>query len=192
MLDAHDEIQAALYNCLTGYHRFSVGGMRNVLELVAIGCWAEVCGRKKEFHDWRKGKLQLGLGRSCDGLIAGPASLESHLKSTVNDALFAHRNSAARGAAIHGGYVRRIFSGLSEFAHSRPNYNDFHFRESNGPIYVKSAFNHVAWLHFETIAIAYVLALIARPKMRILPAFRDSSRTRGASDHLWSERPICI
>src|ERR1700761_4800947 len=37
MLDSNDEIQAALYNCLTGYYRFSVGGMRNVLELVAIG-----------------------------------------------------------------------------------------------------------------------------------------------------------
>jgi hypothetical protein len=67
-------------------------------------------------------------------------------------------------------YVRRIFSGLSEFAHSRPNYNDSHFRESNGPIYVKSAFNHVAWIHFETIAVAYVLAIIARPKMRVSPA----------------------
>lgn len=173
MLDANDEIQAAVYNCLTGYYRFSVGGMRNVLELVAIGCWAEVCGKKKEFRDWRKGKLQLGLGTACDGLIAGAASLESHLKSTVNDTLFAHKNSAARGIAKEGGYVRRIFSGLSEFAHSRPNYNDSHFRESNGPIYVKSAFNHVAWIHFETIAIAYVLALIARPKMRILPAFRE-------------------
>ena len=43
MLEAYDEMQAAIYNCLTGYYRFSVGGMRNVLELVAIGCWAEVC-----------------------------------------------------------------------------------------------------------------------------------------------------
>lgn len=173
MLDATDELQAALYNCLTGYYRFSVGGMRNVLELVTIGCWAEVCGKKKEFRAWRKGKLQLGLGIACDGLIAGSASLESHLKSTVNDTLFAHKNSSAKGIAVQGGYVRRIFSGLSEFAHSRPNYTDSHFRESNGPIYVKSAFNHVAWIHFETIAIAYLLALIARPKMRISPAFRE-------------------
>lgn len=182
MLDANDEIQAALYNCLTGYYRFSVGGMRNVLELVAIGCWAEVCGKKKEFRDWRKGKVQLGLGTACDGLIAGAVSLESHLKSTVNDSLFAHKNSTTRGIAMQGGYVRRIFSGLSEFAHSRPNYNDSHFRESNGPIYVKSAFDHVAWIHFETIATAYVLALIARPKMRISPVFRklfaDTKRVR--------------
>ena len=147
--------------------------MRSVLELIAIGCWAEVCGKKKEFRDWRKGKLQLSIGVACDGLIAGAVSLESHLKSTVNDTLFAQKNSAAKGIAMQGGYLRRIFSGLSEFAHSRPNYNDSNFRGSNGPIYVKSAFNHVAWIHFETIAIAYVLALIARPKMRILPAFQE-------------------
>jgi hypothetical protein len=173
MLDANDEIQAAVYNCFTGYYRFSVSGMRNVLELIAIGCWAEVCGKKKEFRDWRKGKLQLGLGMACDGLIAGAVSLESHLKSTVNDTLFAQKNSVAKGIAMQGGYLRRNFSALSEFAHSRPNNNDSHFRESKGPIYVKSAFNRVAWIHFETIAIAYVLALIARPKMRISPAFRE-------------------
>ena len=104
MLDANDEIQAALYNCLTGYYRFSVGGMRNVLELVAIGCWAEVCGRKKELRDWRKGKLQLGLGTACDGLIAGAAPLESHLKSTVNDTLFLHTRIRPRGDC----YARRL------------------------------------------------------------------------------------
>jgi hypothetical protein len=38
MLNANAEIQAALYNCLTGYYRFSMDGMRNVLELVAIWC----------------------------------------------------------------------------------------------------------------------------------------------------------
>jgi len=182
MLDAHDEMQAAIYNCLTGYYRFSAGGMRNVMELVAIGCWAEVCGKKKEFRDWQKGKLQLGLGTACDGLIAGAASLESHLKATVNDTLFSHKDPAAKGIMAQGGWVRRIFSALSEFVHSRPNYTDSHFRKSNGPIYVKSAFNHVAWIHFETIAIAYVLVLIARPKVRVSPAIRalfaDSNRVR--------------
>jgi hypothetical protein len=38
MLDAYDEIEASIYNCLTGYYRFSIAGLRNVLELAAIGC----------------------------------------------------------------------------------------------------------------------------------------------------------
>jgi hypothetical protein len=182
MLEAYDEMQAAIYNCLTGYYRFSVGGMRNVLELVAIGCWAEVCGKNKEFRDWQKGRRELALGMACDGLIAGAASLESHLKSTVSDTLFSQKNPAAAGLAAQGGCVRRLFSSLSDFAHSRPNYTDSRFRQSNGPIYVKSAFNHVAWVHFETIAIAYVLVLIARPRMRISPTIRalfaDTKRVR--------------
>jgi hypothetical protein len=173
MLDAQDELQASIYNCLTGYYRFAVGGMRNFLELVSIGCWAEVRGKKKEFRAWQKGKVQLSLGTACDGLITGAAPVEAHLRATVNDTLFSQKNSQKGGFSKNGGWVRRTFSGLSEYAHSRPTFTDSHFRESNGPIYVKSAFNHVAGIHFETIAIAYVLALIARPKMRISPVFRE-------------------
>ncbi len=194
MLDAHDELQASIYNCLTGYYRFSIGGLRNVLELVAIGCWAEVCGKKPEFRDWQKGKIELGLGRACDGLISGASALESHLKATVNDTLFAQRDPAGTSQlAKEGGFVRRSFSGLSNYAHSRPKFVDSHLRESNGPIYVPSAFKHVAWMHFETIALAYVLALIARPKMRISPKIRElyedtdrvrSRITRAAFAHL--------
>ncbi len=194
MLDVYDELQASIYNSLTGYYRFSIGGMRNVLELVAIGCWAEVCGKKPEFRAWRKGKIELSLGMACDGLISGASALESHLKATVNDALFAQKNPASKSQiAKEGGFVRRSFSGLSNYAHSRPKFVDSHLRESNGPIYVPSAFNHVAWMHFETIALAYVLALIARPKMRISPKirelFEDTDRvrsrvTRAAFAHL--------
>jgi hypothetical protein len=199
MLDAHDEMQASIYNCLTGYYRFSVGGMRNVLELVVIGCWAEVCGKKKEFADWRKGKRELGLGTACDGLLAGAAALESHLKITVSDTLFSQKGSAATGIGAQGGCVRRLFASLSDFSHSRPHFTDSHFRESNGPIYVRSAFNHVAWVHFETVAIAYVLVLIARPKMRVSPTvralFADTERvksraTRAAFLHLTKTKSI--
>lgn len=193
MLDVHDEMKAALYNCLVGYYRFSAAGMRNVLELSSIGCWAEVCGKKQEFRDWRKGKIELGIGRACDGLIKGASFLESHLKSTVADTLFAQKDSKATGIAADGGYVRRIFSGISDYAHSRPKFTSSDLWESNGPIYVKSAFNHIAWIHFETIAIAYVLALLARPKMRVSPVIReffaDTTRlksrvTRAAFMHL--------
>jgi hypothetical protein len=74
-----------------------VGGLRNVLELVAIGCWAEVCGKKREFRDWRKGKATLGLGLACDGLIGRAAALEAHLNTTVNDTLFSQKTTVAPG-----------------------------------------------------------------------------------------------
>ncbi len=109
MLDAHDEIRAAIFTALTGYYRFSIGGMRNVLELLAIGCWAQVCGEKQRFRDWRKGKSGLSLGQACDGLIRGAAALETHLKSAVNDSLFDQKS-----ATSEGGFVRRAFSGISD------------------------------------------------------------------------------
>ena len=42
--------------------------------------------------------------------------------------------------------------------------------DSNRPTYVPAAFNHVAWIHFETIALSFVLALLAKPKMEVAPA----------------------
>ncbi len=46
-------------------------------------------------------------------------------------------------------------------------------RESNGPIYVRSVFEHVAWIHFEAIGLCFVLLLIARPKLAMPPAVVD-------------------
>lgn len=103
-----------------------------MLELVAIGCWAEVCGKKKEFREWQKGERELGLGMACDGLIAGAASLESHLKTTVNDTLFSQKNQTAKGLAAYGGCVLACSHPSRILPVSRPIYTDSHFRESDG------------------------------------------------------------
>ncbi|MGP8259034.1 MAG: hypothetical protein ACLQM6_03670 [Acidobacteriaceae bacterium] len=192
MLDANDDINAAIFNALVGYYRFSIGGMRNVLELLAIGCWTQVCGEKQMYEDWRKGKIALSLGQACDGLIGGASALQAHLKSVINDSLFDQISSTSEG-----GFVRRAFSGISEYSHSRPGHTDGDLWESNGPIYVPAAFNHVSWIHFEIIALSYVLAMLAKPKMRVLPAmsrlFADNKRvksrvTRAAFDYLYQRR----
>jgi hypothetical protein len=177
MLDAFDDLKAAIFNVLFGWYRFSIAGMRNVLELMAIGCWVQVCGEKQRFKDWRKGNVVLSLGQACDGLTRGAAALDAHLKSSVNDSLFAQKT-----AATDGGFVRRAFSGISEYSHSRPGHTDGDMWESNGPIYVPTAFQHVTWIHFETIALSFVLALLAKPKMEIPQAIieliADKKRVR--------------
>ncbi|HXR39202.1 MAG TPA: hypothetical protein VN776_08915 [Terracidiphilus sp.] len=177
MLDAADDFQAATYAALTGYYRLSVAALRSSLELVTIGAWAQVCGKRKEFKNWRAGKLTLSLGLACDGLISGTELLRAHLRSVANDSLFDQKD------ALHeGGFVRRIYSGVSDFAHSRPGYADADLRKSNGPIYVRSAFNHVAWVQFETIGLCFLLVLLARPGMRVPPVvvdlFADVKRVR--------------
>ncbi len=165
------------FAALTGYYRLSISAMRSALELVAIGAWAEVCGKRQEFNDWRAGKRTLSLGQACDGLISGARKIENNLRQIVDDTLF--EQESPRG---EGGFVRRILGGISSFTHARPGSTDGDMRNSNGPIYVRSAFNHVGWIHFETFALCYVLVLLARPTSPaptpILELFDDLERAK--------------
>lgn len=70
-------------------------------------------------------------------------------------------------------------------------------RQSNGPIYVCSAFNHVAWMQFETFGACFVLLLLAPPKQRLPKAALDlfgdvrrvkSRTTRAAFEFLYAGR----
>jgi hypothetical protein len=95
----------------------------------------------------------------------------------VNDSLFDQKT-----LNDEGGFARRIFSGISNYTHSRPGHTDSDMRKSNGPIYVRSAFNHVAWMQFETLGLCFVLLLIARPKQRlpepVVQLFQDVKRVK--------------
>jgi hypothetical protein len=177
LLDAGDDFQAATYNVLTGFYRLSVAALRSALELTTIGTWAQVCGKQKEFRSWRSGKFPLSFGQACDGLCGSTSVLRDHLQATVNDSLFDQKTPPNEG-----GFARRTFGALSEFSHSRPGYSDGDMRESNGPIYVGSLFNHVAWMQFETLGLCFVLLLIARPKQPlsepVIELFRDGERLK--------------
>ena len=177
MLDAADDFQAATYALLTGYYRLSISAVRSALELVVIGTWAQVCGRRQNFDEWRAGKKVLSLGQACDGLIKGTQKLESDLRQLVGDTLFTQNTPSSEG-----GFVRRIFDGISNFTHSRPGSTDGDMRKSNGPIYVRSAFTHVAWIQSEVLAVCYVLALCARPTLPapkpILELFENQDRAK--------------
>lgn len=177
MLDAADDFQAALYTALTGFYRLSVSALRSALELTSIGTWAQVCGRRQEFGSWRAKKSSLAFGQACDGLLGTTASLGVRLRETVQDGLFDQKSSGNEG-----GFVRRLYSGLSDFAHSRPGHSDGDVRQSNGPIYVASAFRHIAWMHFETFGVCFVLLLLARPKRHlptpVVELFGDPERIK--------------
>lgn len=57
MLDAGDDFQAATYTALTGSYRLSIAALRSALELTAIGAWAQVCGKHKEFTSGEPGQF---------------------------------------------------------------------------------------------------------------------------------------
>jgi hypothetical protein len=124
MMDAHDDFEAALYAAITGYYRLANSTMRSALELVTIGTWAKLCCKRSEFKKWQKGKSELSLGMACDGLIGATAALRNALKTRVNDSLFDQKTNTT-----DGGWVRRAFSIISDFSHSRPGYTDFPMRK---------------------------------------------------------------
>ncbi|MGO9518095.1 MAG: hypothetical protein ACLPND_13710 [Candidatus Korobacteraceae bacterium] len=177
MLDAGDDFQSATYTVLTGFYRLSIAALRSALELTTVGTWAQVCTKDAEFCSWRSGKSTLTFGQACDGLIGATSTLQKHLRATVNDSLFDQKTSTSEG-----GFARRIYDGVSNFAHARPGHSDGDMRDSNGPIYVRSAFNHVSWMQFETIGLCFVLLLLARPHATIPQAvvrlFKDASRVK--------------
>jgi hypothetical protein len=78
MLDAGDDFQAATYTTLTGFYRLSIAALRSALELTTIGAWAQVCGKRQEFHSWRAGESPLSFGQACDGLCGATATLRAH------------------------------------------------------------------------------------------------------------------
>jgi hypothetical protein len=177
MLDAGDDFQSATYAALTGFYRLSASALRSALELTTIATWAQVTGKDGQFRAWRHGQSILSFGNACDGLIASTRKLQDHLRTTVNDSLFDQKTPATEG-----GFVRRIFDGLSDFLHSRPGYPDGDMRQSNGPIYVKSAFKHVSWIQFETMGICFVLLLLGRPyatvSQNVVDLFGDAKRVK--------------
>jgi len=177
MLAAGDDFQSATYAALTGFYRLSVSAMRSALELMTIGTWAQVCDKDAEYRVWREGKSTLSFGQACDGLICATNALRKHLRATVNDSLFDQKTPTNQG-----GFARRTYEGLSDFSHARPSYSDGAIRNSNGPIYVKSAFNHVSWIQFETMGLCFVLLLLARPRAKapqtVVHLFGDVKRVR--------------
>lgn len=177
MLDAGDDFQSAAYTAMTGFYRLSVSALRSALELIAIGSWAQMTGNRAKYDSWRKGEVKLSFGEACDGLAVTTKRLGDFLRTTISDTLFDQKTPSTEG-----GFARQIFGGLSDFSHSRPGHTDGDVRESNGPIYVKSAFEHVAWLYFETFGICIVLLMLAVPQLAIsqsvLDLFKDTNRIR--------------
>lgn len=177
MLDAGDDFQSATYFALTGFYRVSVSVLRSALERMTIATWAQVSSKGAEYKAWQQGKCALSFGNACDGLVECTGNLRGHLRATVSDSLFDQKTSTTEG-----GFARRIFEGLSEFTHGRPGYSDGDMRRSNGPIYVKSAFEHVSWIQFETMGLCFLLLLIARRQARlsrnVLDLFGDAKRVK--------------
>jgi len=164
MLDALDEYQAATFNALHGFYRQAIGCLRNALEVVAIGSYCQIQQRTDEFERWRAGDEEIAFRKACNELRSAPtvAALDRYLRGMLNDSLSDYQDQQ--------GKVRRLYYTVSNYAHSRPGSTANALWDlSNGPIYVGESLDLVVRLFFETTAVTYVLAKLARPSLQLEP-----------------------
>ena len=164
ILDATDEFQATTFNALNGYYRQANGFLRSALELITIGTYCQVCAEATKYKEWRQGK-EIKFGEACDKLrtTAPVRALEFHVEMSVKDSFFAPKN-----VKITGGWARRLYSFLSDYAHTRPGFSSGDMWASNGPIYVGEAFKLTAEMCLEVSALCFIMIKLARPNF-VLP-----------------------
>jgi hypothetical protein len=84
--------------------------------------------------------------------------LETHLRITLSDNIFAQKNNTSEA-----GWARRLYDELCTYSHSRPHATNVGMWQSNGPIYVPRAFQITASLFSDVSALSYLLIKLARP-----------------------------
>jgi hypothetical protein len=160
MLDVADDLQTSLFSALHGYYRSGFSALRNALELMTIG----TCGalhNSQEYADWRSGKAEFKFGVACDQLCREPllGAFSANMQAAGHQSLW-----AARQGAFPGGYARRLYRELCNYAHSRPGFTDGDLRKSNGPIYVEKVFIDWYYAYLRTISLCSISMYLARPK----------------------------
>jgi len=159
ILNAADEFQAATFNALHGYYRPAIGCLRNALEQITIGTYCQVCGKASDFEEWKEGKKKISFGQSCDGL-AGAVSvqpLNAHLRSALSDSIFNQKTNTNKG-----GWARRLYDELSDYAHTRPGFTNADSWGSNGPVYARDAFESFGKMYLQTSALGFLLVKLGR------------------------------
>lgn len=160
MLDAIDDMQASFFDALHGYYRTAFSALRNIIEVMTIG----TCGAltKTELYDeWRKGNTEFKFGVACD-LLSNAVSLTEFnqgLRSKGFESLWDPKR-----ADSPGGYSRRLYGNMCDFAHSRPGFTDGDLRSSNGPIYVHSVLWNWYLAFLRTTSLCAVFMALARPE----------------------------
>lgn len=195
MVTASDEFQAATFNALNGYYRVSIDCLRSALESVTIATYCQARQSAGVFSEWKAGQRKIGFGEACDKLIGAECMqpLSRFLLEKYNTDLFRQENKIGKG-----GWVRFIYSGLSDYSHSRPGFDAVHMWDgSNGPVYSSGAFKWAYRLWLQTFGTCLILIKLVRPATTLTPcldtlfnenSLRSVSILNAAAGYLWPSR----
>lgn len=159
MLDAHDDLQASIFDSLHGYYRTAFSALRNAIELMTIGTCGAIT-KTPLYREWRDGSTEFKFGTACD-LLANEASLNT-FNGSVRAAGHQSLWDPKREPSL-GGYGRRLYREMCDFAHSRPGFTDADLRCSNGPIYVHEVFRDWYYAYLRAISFCSIMMFLARP-----------------------------
>jgi hypothetical protein len=171
IMNASDEFQAATFNALGGYYRVAIDCLRSALESIIITTYCQARRAEKEFKKWQAGHLEIGFGGACDKLIGAQCArgLSKLLVARCGTGLFDQRQKGK-----NGGWVRQLYSGLSDYSHCRPAYQAADmWGGSNGPIYEEAAFKWTYRLWLQTLGTCFILVKVVRPETTMSPLIQD-------------------
>jgi len=171
IMSASDEFQAATFNSLGGYYRVAIDCLRSALESVTITTYCQARGAKKDFETWQAGDLQIDFHVACDKLIGAKCTqgLTKFLAARCDTGLFEQRQNGKRG-----GWVRELYSGLSDYSHCRPTFQSADmWGGSNGPIYEEEAFEWTHRLWLQTLGTFFIFVKVVRPETTMSPLMQS-------------------
>jgi len=200
------ELQASLFNAISGYYRTAIFVMRNALEHLTIGLDFELTPNRKKFDDWMNGSddKDIKFGSSADALASKDnvrvGQLETRLMAAAGDTVFRQKNHTK---SYSGGFSRRHFGELSGYTHGAPGKTEVDLWKSNGPIYCPDVFKEWCELYGKTIALAYLMLRLSLPTSeahgpqlkslyeearRLIPSGTDGAKLLAAvsSDPVWT------
>lgn len=149
-IDAHDEFDASLFNAIHGYYRSGFSALRNVIEYLSFGLTMHLKNDLGEFEKWKSKQTEVRFNESANSLI-----------SLIPDRAISRKLFWQGAEKIYKGCVRYLYKDLCKYVHGSCGATDGDMRKSNGPIFVKEAFEFWVILFIQTIIVSYLLFAIA-------------------------------
>ncbi len=173
VLDAADEVQAATFESLHGYYRPALSSLRTAMDVLLTGLCCELAPTRPEVAKYLAApeSFEISFGMACDLAVKASivTSLEGELKAAVGDTFFSQK-----GMTPGEGWVRRLYGMLSKYSHSRSGRTSVSIWNSNGPVYVPSAFDRITLLFVEVVAMMCLLVKLGRSAFQLPIYFADN------------------
>jgi hypothetical protein len=99
MLEVGDDFDAAMFNLLHGYYRQAIGGLRNAVEVMTLGCVCEIAADTETWARWETGE-QTKFKEVCDRLqrLSVVQELEQEARRKTGTGLYAGDDGSGRNA----------------------------------------------------------------------------------------------